>query len=71
MLSENAGGKMAKAGLLTPSQQAKSIGLDSLKQVSRLSNVSEQTLINWHKNKPELFEIVLLGCAAAKERTWA
>jgi hypothetical protein len=48
----------------TPSQQAKASGLKSLTQVSDLTGVSLQTLTNWHKNKPELFKIVLLGCLA-------
>jgi hypothetical protein len=46
---------------MTPSQQAKKAGLDSLAELSRLSGVSIQTLINWHKNKAALFEIVCLG----------
>lgn len=54
---------------MTPSQQCKSYGLKSLEQVSKALGtkeddkpvVSVQTLINWHKNKPELFKAVLLG----------
>ena len=48
---------------VTPSQQAKELGCKSLKEVSVMTGVSEQTLINWHKNKPKLFKIVLIGCA--------
>lgn len=48
----------------TPSQQAKSVGLKSLTQVSEMTGVSLQTLTNWAKNKPELFETVLAGCVA-------
>jgi hypothetical protein len=48
---------------MTPSQQAKAAGLTSLSQVSKLTGVSLQTLTNWHKHKPELFKIVLMGCA--------
>lgn len=44
-----------------PSHCAKLLGLYSLKQVSLLSGVSEQTLINWHRDKHELFVLVLLG----------
>ena len=47
---------------MAASKQAKELGLKSLKQVSELTGQSPQTLINWHKNKPELFEVVLLGC---------
>lgn len=48
---------------MTASKQAKAAGLKSLAQVSDITKQSNQTLINWHKNKPELFRIVLLGCA--------
>ena len=49
---------------MTPSKQAKQAGLKSLLQVSELTGVSAQTLDNWAKNKPELFRVVLAGCAA-------
>lgn len=55
---------------MTPSQQAKAAGLKSLSQVRDMLGTSEsghpivslQTLINWHKNKPDLFDIILTGC---------
>ena len=46
---------------MTPAQQAKSIGLNSLTQVSQITGVSLNTLTNWHRDKPELFRIVLIG----------
>ena len=49
---------------MTPSKQAKELGLKSLTQVSELTGQSLQTLTNWHKNKHELFIIVLIGCKA-------
>jgi hypothetical protein len=49
---------------MTPSQQAKSVGLKSLTQVSQITGVSLNTLTNWHRDKPELFRIVLRGCKA-------
>jgi len=49
---------------MTPSQQAKAQGLKSLTQVSDITGVSLQTLSNWHKDKTELFRIVLIGCLA-------
>lgn len=48
---------------MTPSQQAKAAGLKSLAQVSQITGVRFQTLNNWHKNKPDLFRIVIAGCA--------
>jgi hypothetical protein len=50
---------------MTPSQQAKDAGLKSLLQVQQLTGQSAQTLTNWHRDKPELFKIVLLGCVAS------
>lgn len=60
---------------MTPSQQAKAAGLKSLSQVRDMLGTSEsgqpivslQTLINWHKNKPKLFNAVILGCAKVKQ----
>ena len=49
---------------MTPSQQAKALGLKSLTRVSQITGVSLNTLTNWHRDKPELFRIVLLGCVA-------
>tara|TARA_R110002020_G_scaffold85307_3_gene210618 strand:- start:91 stop:381 length:291 start_codon:yes stop_codon:yes gene_type:complete len=50
--------------LQTASQQAKASGFNSLRQVANLTHVKERTLYNWHKDKPELFKVVLLGCVA-------
>jgi hypothetical protein len=47
---------------MTPAQQAKSVGLKSLTQVSNLTGVSLNTLTNWHRDKPLLFDVVLHGC---------
>lgn len=46
------------------SKKAKELGLKSLTEVSELSGQSLQTLTNWFNDKPELFEVVLLGCLA-------
>jgi len=47
---------------MTPSQQAKKAGLKNLLQVQQMTCQSAQTLTNWHRDKPELFKIVILGC---------
>lgn len=52
---------------MTPAQQAKAAGLKSLSTVSELTGVSLQTLGSWHKNKPQLFQVVVMGCVAVKE----
>jgi len=49
---------------LTPAQQAKGEGLKSLSQVSRMTGTSLQTLTNWARNKPTLFNVVLAGCVS-------
>jgi hypothetical protein len=54
---------------MTPSQQAKAAGLKSLTVASELTGVSLQTLGNWHKNKPELFQVVIAGCVALLDRS--
>ena len=54
---------------MTPSEQAKKAGLKSLSQVAKMTEQSLQTLNNWHKNKPELFSIVIAGCALTTNKT--
>lgn len=49
---------------MTPSQTAKHHGCKSLAKVARLTKQSEQTLINWSRYKPELFQVVCIGVAA-------
>jgi len=46
---------------MSASIEARSKGLDSLEQVSKLTGVSVTTLNNWYLNKPKLFRVVLLG----------
>jgi hypothetical protein len=54
---------------MTPSQQAKAAGLKNLLQVQQLTGQSAQTLTNWHRDKPDLFFIVLLGCVSKQKTT--
>ncbi len=49
---------------MKPSAQCKAAGLDSLAQLARITRVSEQTLINWHRDKPVLFKVVVAGAVA-------
>jgi hypothetical protein len=51
---------------MTPSEQCKAAGLKSLAEMVRISSVSEQTLINWHRNKPVLFAVVVAGASVIK-----
>jgi transcriptional regulator with XRE-family HTH domain len=51
---------------MTPSEQCKAAGLKSLADLAKISGVSVQTLINWHKDKPALFSTVLAGAVVIK-----
>ena len=51
---------------MTPSKRAKELGCKSLAQVANKTKQSEQTLINWFKNKPELFDVVCLGVSSER-----
>ena len=53
---------------ITPSQQCKQAGLKSLAELVDTTATSEQTLINWHRNKPKLFAVVIAGAVALKEK---
>lgn len=46
---------------MKPSEVCKSAGLKSLAELSEFSGESVQTLNNWYKSKPRLFELVLKG----------
>ncbi len=46
---------------LTASQKVKAAGLKSLLQLSEMTGVSPQTLTNWYKDKPELFDVLIDG----------
>ncbi len=60
---------------MTASEQAKAAGLKSLAQVSKMMGanknghplVSQQTLRNWQRDKPELFKVVIAGCVALNQ----
>lgn len=51
---------------MTPSEECKAAGLKSLAELSRLTGVQQRTLINWHRDKPQLFKVVVLGAIIAR-----
>ena len=55
--------------MTSPSDQCKAAGLNSLAELVLITSESKQTLINWHKNKPILFKLVLLGAVTSKQFT--
>jgi hypothetical protein len=56
---------------MTPSEQCKAAGLKSLAELVKISEASEQTLINWHRYKPKLFKLVLAGAVFEKNGSGA
>ena len=51
---------------MKPSEQCKAAGLDGLYELVKITGVSQRTLINWHKNRPKLFKIIIAGVAFSK-----
>ena len=51
---------------MKPSERAKQAGLDSLEELAEMTGQSVQTLNNWSKNKPKLFDVVLAGAVQIK-----
>ena len=43
-------------------------GLKSLAELVEATATSEQTLINWQRNKPKLFSVVVAGAMALKKQ---
>ncbi len=56
---------------MTPSEQCKKAGLDSLAEFVRISGESEQNLLNWHKKRPLRFRLLLAGAVIEKRRVGA
>lgn len=54
---------------MKPSEKCKAAGLKSLAELSEISGESVQTLNNWHKNKPKLFDLVLRGAVVKRMET--
>ena len=52
--------------MMKPSEQCKAAGLKSLAELSKISGESVQTLNNWSKHKPIVFDLVLRGAVVKK-----
>ena len=50
------------------SEKAKAAGLKNLAELAEITNRSTETLRNWDKNNPELFEIILKGAIEQKNK---
>lgn len=46
---------------MTPSGQCKEAGLKSLAEFARITGESKENLINWHRDRPRRFELMLKG----------
>ena len=51
---------------MKPSELAKANGLASLREVSRMVNRSEAILYTWGRERPDLLEAIIIGCAVIK-----
>ena len=51
---------------MKPSEQVKMAGLKSLTEMAEAAGMSRETLINWHKERPEVFRLLLLGIVVDK-----
>lgn len=52
---------------MKPSEICKKAGLKNLEECSERSGVSVQTLTNWSRDKPKLFNYLVRGVALDKE----
>lgn len=52
---------------MRPYEVCKEAGLSGLAELVELTDVGDTTLIGWHKRKPQLFRIVVLGAVKFKE----
>lgn len=53
---------------MKPSEICKAAGLSSLAELVEMMDgeVTEATLINWHKSRPTVFKTLVIGAASAK-----
>lgn len=53
---------------MTPSQQAKQAGLNSLAELMRLTGLPERTVHDWHKHNQTKFQIAIDAALYRKEK---
>lgn len=53
---------------MKPSEQVKFAGLKNLKELSTIAKVSSETLVNWSKNRPDVFRLLISGVVAEKTK---
>lgn len=52
---------------MKPSEEAKAAGFKNLKEFSEYAGQTTETLRNWHKDKRQLFDVVLAGAIQKKK----
>lgn len=53
---------------MKPHEQCKAAGLKNLAELSEVTKVPVRTLIDWHKTKPALFQILIAGAVKKIKR---
>ncbi len=52
---------------MKPSEKCKKAGLKSLAELSEITHISRQTLINWSKNNNKFFDFIVFGASCIKK----
>jgi hypothetical protein len=52
---------------MTPSERAKELGCKSLAHVVKVTEQSEQTLINWFRSRPKVFDACCMYAAKLEQ----
>ena len=52
---------------ITASQTVKKAGFRSMKEVSEMTGLSHQTLVNWFNNRRQVFDLLILGCISHRQ----
>lgn len=67
-INANVTSQPERRGTMTPSEQCKAAGIKSLAEFVRLTGESKENLINWHRDRPRRFELLLAGVIAARSK---
>lgn len=51
---------------MKPSEQCKAAGLKNMKELSEMAKLSSETLVNWSKNRPDAFRLLIAGAVSEK-----
>lgn len=54
--------------ITNPNAMCREYGIKDLNELAELAEANVRTLYNWAKNKPKLFELVIIGAAEDKRQ---